>query len=651
MQKQSPRAAASCSRNNHVRRGLEDLLSPRKGKEPPVVKAVVHNPYNSPLSLYSTENIAETLAKQTEVLTEGQISGDEEGPENLSFKQKSAVFQLLEEQSKQDSGPYVKSAPSTQVRKPKTAPPPPPKPKPPSNEQYYNGYDSHQQVQQNQQRSSRVEYQTTQEVVNQYQYQQEKPIQYQQTTVYQTSSHQRSPGYQSPLRENYQEPSYQTSVSSYQHYQNQQPPATNYQQTYQKSTYQQQTQGYQSPTVTVKQQYPGYQSPTTTAYQQLNQVNYQQNQNYQTRSPDYQQTQQPTNYQQTQQQAQKQTNYQQNQQQTNYQQNQQASRQQVNYQQNQQSSQQQINYQQPTQQQTNYQKTQQTNVQQQKTSQSPTAVSKAEFKIGPPPPPRGASTKHQQQDSNMTAIYKQQYEQHLQKQYEQQQLLMNNHVDESMAPKAHIIEEDIFEHNSTSGTPITYKAPPAAPPKPNWPPPPSQDSYRSPMPDSPKIGGGQTVASAWPPKKSSAVDLPKTGFNTQAIRETGGGRRCVWPPPGDEFRSGRNTPQSPITGRRIQWNPSPSPPLLRKTVSPVRRKDINWPPSAATAYVNGKENFHRGSPKTTRKASWSALYSSTGEVDGSQCVGHADLTATANGLLLSSSQSYCSFELYTFSSL
>ncbi|GFU41362.1 hypothetical protein NPIL_17561, partial [Nephila pilipes] len=35
--------------------------------------------------------------------------------------------------------------------------------------------------------------------------------------------------------------------------------------------------------------------------------------------------------------------------------------------------------------------------------------------------------------------------------------------------------------------------------------------------------------------------------------------------------------------------------------------------------------------------------------DGSQCVGHADLTATANGLLLSSSKSYCSFELYTFS--
>ncbi|GFQ98232.1 PDZ domain-containing protein [Trichonephila clavata] len=627
----------------------EDLLSPRKGKEPPVVKAVVHNPYNSPLSLYSTENIAETLAKQTEVLTEGQISGDEEGPESLSFKQKSAVFQLLEEQAKQDSGPYVKSAQNTQVRKPKTAPPPPPpKPKPPSNEQYYNGYDSHQQVQQNQQRSSRVEYQTTQEVVNQYQYQQEKPIQYQQTTVYQTSSHQRSPGYQSPLRENYQEPSYQTSVSGYQHYQNQQPQATNYQQTYQKSTYQQQTQGYQSPTV--KQQHPGYQSPTTTTYQQLNQVNYQQNQNYQTRGSDHQQTQQPPSYQQTQQQTQKQTNYQQNQQQTNYQQNQQATRQQVNYQQNQQSSQQ-ASYQQPTQQQTNYQKSQQTNVQQQKASQSPTAVSKAEFKIGPPPPPRGASTKHQQQDSNMAAIYKQQYEQHLQKQYEQQQLLMNNHVDESMVPKAHIIEEDIFEHNSSSGTPITYKAPPAAPPKPNWPPPPSQDAFRSPMPDSPRIEGAQTVASAWPPKKSSAVDLPKTGFNTQAIRETGGGRRCVWPPPSDEFHSGRNTPQSPITGRRIQWNPSPSPPLLRKTISPARRKDINWPPAAPTAYMNGKENFHRGSPKTTRKASWSALCSSTGEADGSQCEGHADLTATANGLLLSSSQSYCSFELYTFSSL
>ncbi|KAF8764025.1 PDZ and LIM domain protein Zasp like protein [Argiope bruennichi] len=61
----------------------EDLLSPRKGKEPPV-----------------------TLAKQTEVLTEGQISAEEdEGPENLSFKEKSAVFKLLEEQSKEVGPP------------------------------------------------------------------------------------------------------------------------------------------------------------------------------------------------------------------------------------------------------------------------------------------------------------------------------------------------------------------------------------------------------------------------------------------------------------------------------------------------------------------------------------------------------------------
>lgn len=37
------------------------------------MKAVVHNPYNSPFQLYSTENVAETLAKQTEVLTEGEV--------------------------------------------------------------------------------------------------------------------------------------------------------------------------------------------------------------------------------------------------------------------------------------------------------------------------------------------------------------------------------------------------------------------------------------------------------------------------------------------------------------------------------------------------------------------------------------------------
>ncbi|GIX75999.1 PDZ domain-containing protein [Caerostris extrusa] len=459
----------------------EDLLSPRKGKEPPVVKAVVHNPYNSPLSLYSTENIAETLAKQTEVLTEGHVSEEDEGPENLSFKQKSAVFQLLDEQSKQES-PYSRSAPqSTQVRKPKTAPPPPPKPKPPSNEQIFNGYDH-----QDQQRSSRIEYQTTHKVVNQsYQYQQEQPIQYQQTTVYQTSSHQRSPGFQSPVRDNYQEPTYQ-SVSSYQQNYSS-PQSTNYQQSYQ----QYQNQGYQSPVISSKQQHPGYQSPSTTSYQQLNQINYQQNQNYQSEPLNQQSVNKPISYQQNQQTAYQKTNYQQPTQQTTYQQSQQPTHQQTNYQQSQQQAHQ------KTQQQANYQQTQQSNYQQQKVAQPQTSVSKAEIKVGPPPPPRSASTKHDS-SGNMAAIYKQQYEQHLQKQYEQQ-ILMSNNIDESLKPKAHIIEEDIFEHNSTSGTPITYKAPPVAPPKPDWPPPPSQNErMRSPMPDSP---GSMNVASVWPPKR------------------------------------------------------------------------------------------------------------------------------------------------------
>ncbi|CAL1285064.1 unnamed protein product [Larinioides sclopetarius] len=578
----------------------EDLLSPRKGKEPPVVKAVVHNPYNSPLSLYSTENIAETLAKQTEVLTEGQLSAEEdEGPESLSFKEKSAVFKLLAEQAKEEGG-YTRQQ-SSQVRKPKTAPPPPPKPKPPSGEQYYNGYDSHQQVYQDQQRSNRVEYQTTQKVVNQYQYQQEQPVQYQQTTVYQTSSHQRAPEYQSPLRENYQEPGYQKTVTSYQTYQNQQPSATNYQQ----NTYQHQTQGYQSPTVTTKQQHPGYQSPSATTYQQLNQINYQQSQNYQSRAPSQQSQQttyQQSNYQ-SQPSTQQQINYQQNQQQGNYlksqqQTNQQQSQHQANYQNL--KSNQQTNYQQ-SQQQTINQQAQQTNYQPPKPAQSPTAVSKAEFKIGPPPPPRSTSSK--QDTSNMTAIYRQQYEQHLQKQYEQQ-VLMSNNIDEESKPKAHIIEGEIFEHNSTSGTPITYKAPPSAPPKPDWPPPPSSDQFRSPLPDCPS--GSHNVASVWPPKKSSAVELPRTGFNPAAVREQGTGRRCVWPPPSEEYRSGRNTPQSPITGRRIQWNPSPSPPVTRKATfspshSPARRKDIAWPPPSPIGF-NDKENIPRPSPKCTRKA-------------------------------------------------
>ncbi|XP_035206655.1 transcription factor SPT20 homolog isoform X3 [Stegodyphus dumicola] len=458
----------------------EDLLSPRKGKEPPVVKAVVHNPYNSPLSLYSTENIAETLAKQTEVLTEGQVSEEDEGPENLSFKQKSAVFQLLEEQAKQEGASKSRgSQQSATVTKPKTAPPPPPpKPKPPSSEYLYNGYDSDRQIQQqqqvyqDQQKTSRVEYQTTQRVVSQqHQYQQERPVQYQQTTTYQTSAFQKSPGYHSPSADNYQQQVYHSQVNSYQQSPGYQQSVKTYQQTHQQINQSNQ------------QQYPGYQSPTTTTFQPLNQINYQQSQSNPSRGQTHQGTQHQTNYQ---------------------------------------------------------TQTHQSNYQPQKTEQPTTAVSKAVFKIGPPPPPRGSSAK-QQDSGDMAAVYRQQYEQHLQQQYEQQQMYMNNY-----------------------------------------------DDYES--------------------TKSTVTELPKTGFNPAAVREQGTGRRCIWPPPKpeDEMRSGRNTPQSPMTGRRIQWNPSPSPPLSRRTVfstsqSPVRRKDLQWPPPSPTSF-HDKENVPRFSPKTTRKA-------------------------------------------------
>lgn len=89
------------------------------------------------------------------------------------------------------------------------------------------------------------------------------------------------------------------------------------------------------------------------------------------------------------------------------------------------------------------------------------------------------------------------------------------------------------------------------------------------------------------------------------IFSTGGsGRRCVWPPPGDDqHRSGRNTPQSPVTGRRIQWNPSPSPPTTRRTTysSPSRRRDVQWPPASGSPYEN-QNGGHRPSPRMSRKA-------------------------------------------------
>ncbi|XP_071034962.1 mediator of RNA polymerase II transcription subunit 15 isoform X2 [Parasteatoda tepidariorum] len=566
----------------------EDLFSPRKGKEPPVIKAVVHNPYNSPLSLYSTENIADTLAKQTEVLTEGQFSGEEEeAPENLSFKEKSAVFKLLEEQANQEGSTKSQSRgiPQNTVSKPKVAPPPPPKPKPPSEEHIYNGFDSHHQTHQDQQRTtSRVEYQTTQKVYNQYHHQQEQPVQYQQSSVYQVNSQHRSPGYHSPSLDQYPSPGYSSPVNQYQQHPGYQSP-TNYQHSqqvsYQQNSYQhspqinyQQTQQsyhqqYQTPPKPVSQQPVNQHQPVATQ-QQLKQSSYQQNQIQNQQSRD-----------------QKQQSYQQ-------QQVQQQIQLQSQQQQRQQTSQQQVNQQQRQQQQTKYQ--------QSIAQETPTAVSRAEFKVRPAPPPRNVASKEDR--DTMAAVYRQQYEQHLQQVNEQQQLYMNN-IEEDDKPRAHIINGNIFEHNSTSGTPITYKAPPAAPPKPHWPPPPSSADSR--LPVEAVEPSGMDVGSVWPPRRSTTTDLPRTGFDPAAVRAgQGNGRRCVWPPQSDEMRSGRNTPQSPITGRKIQWNPSPSPPQSRRNLfspshSPARRKDIQWPPSSPTGSFE-KENLHRQSPRLSRKA-------------------------------------------------
>lgn len=561
----------------------DDLLAPRKGKEPPVVKAVVHNPYNSPLQLYSTENIADTLARQTEVLTEGIVSTDEdEGPENLSFKQKSAVFQLLEEQSKQESPPettFVRNTQqSTAVRKPKAPPPPPPKPKPPSDEHLFNGEEY--TITQRYTSPAQIHQSSTERVVSQYQYQ--EPVK--QTRVHQVTiqtSTQQPQGHQALTQSNYQhQQSYQSNYQQPQVYQalNQsdyrqvrgpqspsrgfQSPTSNYQQ----------SQGYQSPTSNY-QQSQGYQSPTR---------NYQQPQSYQSTASVYQQpqghqsptvvTQPSQGHQSPQYQKQPRTYY-------------------------------------PSQ-------PQETSHQQQKSTK---AVSNAEFKIGPPPPPRASSTQQQQQHNtdNMTAIYRQQYEQHLQQQQQQQQQQyyesQNNYqgYDDQNAsrqkPTAHIITENIFENNAMSGTPITYKAPPAAPPKPAWPPASPQQNgqwRQNSAPPSP-TGLKCNMTAAWPPKQPSARELPKTGFNPAAVREQGTGRRCVWPPQKseDENRSGRNTPQSPVSGRRIQWNPSPSPPLSRRvpfaSQSPSRRKDIAWPPPSPQ---NTNVPRDRPSPRLSRKA-------------------------------------------------
>lgn len=109
----------------------EDLLKEPKQGEPRTVKAVVHAQYNSPMDLYSTENVADTLARHAEVIVDGYSESDYKGrsPKSSPVIQRSAVLQALyEDEAKERRLIELPITPPTSMKQP---PPPPPKPKPP----------------------------------------------------------------------------------------------------------------------------------------------------------------------------------------------------------------------------------------------------------------------------------------------------------------------------------------------------------------------------------------------------------------------------------------------------------------------------------------------------------------------------------------
>ncbi|XP_076327866.1 uncharacterized protein LOC143234400 [Tachypleus tridentatus] len=112
---------------------IRDLLKNQKKSDSCTLKAIVHAQYNSPMDLYSTENVADTLALHAEALTDSHS-----GPEykksypsqvSPSVIQRSAVLKALQEDELK--GRNYMDDPPTPTQYKKQPPSPPPKPKPP----------------------------------------------------------------------------------------------------------------------------------------------------------------------------------------------------------------------------------------------------------------------------------------------------------------------------------------------------------------------------------------------------------------------------------------------------------------------------------------------------------------------------------------
>lgn len=116
---------------------IRDLLKNQKKSDSGTLKAIVHAQYNSPMDLYSTENVADTLALHAEALTDSH-SGPEykksyPGQVSPPVIQRSAVLKALQEDELKGRN-YMDGPPTPTLYK-KQPPSPPPKPKPPLRDQ------------------------------------------------------------------------------------------------------------------------------------------------------------------------------------------------------------------------------------------------------------------------------------------------------------------------------------------------------------------------------------------------------------------------------------------------------------------------------------------------------------------------------------
>lgn len=176
---------------------------PQKIEDQKQVRAVVHSQYNSPLGLYSAENIKNTLISQAEVLTNSKVLGAYYKPTNTPVMKRSDVYRMVQEEEEEET---TSSSPSPTYMRRQPPPQAPPKPvsRPDQRQQHYQpaAQPQHHQPQAQHhapQQQQHYQPQTQQQAHQQQHYQPQRQQQQPQQQQYQAQK-----TYQQPQQQNYQ---------------------------------------------------------------------------------------------------------------------------------------------------------------------------------------------------------------------------------------------------------------------------------------------------------------------------------------------------------------------------------------------------------------------------------------------------------------